>query len=894
LHDEPVVSTFLFTDIEGSTRLWEEFPERMRPALERHDELVRRVVAANRGEVVKMTGDGVHAVFADPADSIAAAVEMQLALREFPSDFGVDIAVRCGIHRGTCHRRDDDFFGAAVNRAARIMGAAHGGQALLSHGVAQAVGSRLPAGVALRDLGTVRLKDLSTPERVFQLLHEGLRAQFPALRSLQETPGNLPREWTSLVGRETECAQAVALLEANRLVTLVGMGGIGKTRLAIRVGAASSARYPDGVWFVELGAIRNGQEVPMAVALALGVKEQAGRPVVDALARHLADREALLVLDNCEHLLADCAQFSRRMLQEAPKLAILATSRELLHVPGEATLPLAALPVPDLRAPFDPLVLAQNDSVRLFLARARAARPDFEMTAANAVDIAAICHRLDGIPLALELAAARVRTLSIEQIAQRLTDRFRLLKGGDATLLARQRTLRALFDWSFDLLSEEERSMLCQLSVFAGGWTLEAAEAVCECEPGEGADLLGRLVDKSLVALDHGTGRYGLLETVRQYAQEHLDSSPGGDKVRARHLAFYAALAEEGKKGMMGPAQSDWLARLDGERENIVAAHACAGSTTGGATDGLRLISALKLYWINRGLLELGHRLTAEALARGGVAEASFARCKGLFDLGQIDYYSGRYRDARTSLEQGLAISRTLGNEKAVTTILLPLGMAVLGDGEPAEAQRYLEEAYALTRGLGDPREIAAAASHLGQLRRTQARNAEARELFGIAIDCALAQDDAESVAIARLNLAMLSIAEGDARAAAQALDDTLKVASSLQARRLGQGAVEVCAALEASRARWANAALLFGAAEAHGLATGIRREPPDERFLAPLMAAARAAGGPAYDAAEQEGRELTLDEAMRLATELAAHISATMVGSSTGQGLPLSITRTP
>lgn len=866
MHDEAAVTTFLFTDIQGSTRLWEVEPERMRPALARHDAIARDAVTKHGGEVVKMTGDGIHAAFHDPLDAIGATLELQLSLQDFETQYGIELAVRCGIHAGTYYRRDEDFFGTAVNRAARIMGAAHGGQSLLSQAVAQRVDGRLPTDVTLRDLGALRLRDLGSPERVFQLMHPALRSDFPALRSLEKTPTNLPHEWTSFVGREIECDRAGELLDANRLVTIVGMGGLGKTRLALRVAASALDAYPDGVWYVELAPLRDARGVPLAVASAMGVKEEAGRPVIEALARHVAEREMLLVLDNCEHLLGACADLAKQLLSSGRRLKILATSREPLHVAGEATLPLTALLMPDLRAPFEPQVLAQNEAVLLFMERAVAARPDFELTIRNAAAIAAICHRLDGIPLAIELAAARVRSLPVEELAARLTDRFKMLKAHDLTMLPRQQTLRALIDWSHDLLSDTERALLHQLAVFAGGWTLEAAESVCKCDGEDVVDLLARMVDKSLVALTHDSGRYSQLETVRQYSQEHLEASAGAAEVRRRHLRFYVSLAEDAKTGMMGADQGAWLDRLDHERENVIAAHSYADTAHGGAQDGLRLISALKLYWINRGLLELGHTLTVEALERAGAEERNFVRCKALFDLGQIRHCMGRYEQARVCLQEGLAIARELGDERAAAKILQPLGMAALGEGKLDEARRYLEEAFALASDGADPRGLVAAANHLGQLKRMEGRPREARELFETAVRIARQQGDAESVAIGQVNQAMLAIVEDQPARAAEMLQEAFETAVSLNAKRLAQGAIEGCAALEASRGHWTNAAILYGAAEAQALATGIRRDPADEEFLAPLIAKVRAAIGDAFGDVEAEGRALACDEAIEFA----------------------------
>lgn len=861
MHDEAAVTTFLFTDIEGSTRLWEEQPERMRPALARHDAIARGAVTHHGGEVVKMTGDGIHAAFHDPLDAIRAMLELQQALADPQATHGLALQVRCGMHAGTHDRRDDDFFGTAVNRAARIMAAAHGGQMLLSAAVAEMLGGRLPEDLGLLDLGAVRLRDLGSPERIFQLVHPRLRAEFPALRSLEETPNNLPHEITSFIGREIELARAGELLAESRLLTVVGMGGLGKTRLTLHVAAEAMNDYPDGVWFVELAPLRDARGVAQAVASVLGVREEAGRTVVEVLAKHVKDRKLLLVLDNCEHLLQGVAEVAKQLLVSGPDVKILASSREPLRIAGETTYPLAALGVPDLRAPFEPQVIVQNDAAQLFIERAVAAQPDFEVTETDATTIAAICHRLDGIPLAIELAAARVRVLSVQQIAERLTDRFKLLRGGDPTMLPRLQTLRALIDWSHDLLSEDERVLLRQLAVFAGGFTVEAAEAICLCE-GDVVDVLGRLVDKSLVIRDASAERYKLLETVRQYAQERLDVSGEGEEVRQRHLEFYVALTAIAKPGLMGSEQSAWLSRLDHERENFLAAHAHADVARGGGDLGLTLVNGIKLYWINRGLLDLGHRLTLEALARPEAGARNFARCKGLFDLGQFRYYMGKYREARASLEESLVIARELGDKKAVAAILQPLGLATLAVGNLVAALEYLEEALSLASERGDKRELCAAVIALGQLRSVEGRSDLARPLFERAVEIARENADSETIAIGLVNLAMASIAAAEQKQAAAMLLEVIDIATQLNSRRVGQSALEVCAALAASSGEWEDAARLYGGAEAHAVTTALRRDPADEAFLAPIMARTRQAlGETAFSATETKGRARAYDE---------------------------------
>ena len=414
------ITTFLFTDIEGSSQLWERDPERMRLALARHDAIARQAVEGNHGVVVKMSGDGVHAAFDDPVDALVAALAIQTGLADPAATAGIVMRVRAGLHAGRAERRDNDFFGSVVNRAARISNAAHGGQILLSHAVATLVSGRLPDGVTLRELGPMRLRDLASPERVHQVMHAALREKFPALRTLEATPNNLAQQLTTFVGRKRELDEVRALLRSTRLLTLSGAGGIGKTRLSLQLAAEVMDDFPDGVWFVELAPLSDPRLVPQSVAIVLGVKEEAGHPVIEALVKYAKERRLLLVLDNCEHLVQACAELVTQLLQSGPHLRILASSREALRVAGEAIFPVPALAVPAPGKTVTLPAMTQYEAVLLFVDRAVAAQPTFHLTEQNVSAVADICQRLDGIPLALELAAARVRALSVETIAARL------------------------------------------------------------------------------------------------------------------------------------------------------------------------------------------------------------------------------------------------------------------------------------------------------------------------------------------------------------------------------------------------------------------------------------------------------------------------------------------
>ena len=664
---------------------------------------------------------------------------------------------------------------------------------------------------------------------------------------------NLPAPLNSFIGREAELGEIRELLAGARLVTLTSVGGTGKTRLSLRVAEEMLDEFPDGAWLVELAPLTDERRVAQSVASALGVTEEAGRPVSDARVKWVKDKRVLLVLDNCAHLLRACADLAKRLLTAGPDVKILASSREPLHVGGEVVYQVPALATPQ--------------AIRLFVDRAMAANTGFEVTPESAPTVVEICRRLDGIPLAIELAAARVRALSVEKIAARLDDCFRLLTGGDQTALLRQQTLRASIDWSYDLLSMSERILLRRLAVFHGGWSLEAAEAVAgggEVEQSSSVlELLTNLVEKSLVASDSDGERYHLLETVRQYALEQLEESGEADEMRNRHLRFYLELASKARTELLGPHQAAWLARLDRERENLLSALSWCGGNGQGEELGLRLVSTLKQYWIVRGLLGLAHGVMVEALQRAPAR--SRARARALFDAGQVGYFMGMYQEARRQLEESLAIARELGDNAAIAQALQPLGMACLGQGDLAAARAHLDEALERARDLQEPRSVAAAVNALAQFHRVEGDLDSAEPLFAHVLDLARELGDRESVAIGLLNLAMTAVERGAAQRADPLVAEAAAIAQGTGSKPVGQSVLEVCAGLAAAGRSWRCTARFFGAAEVEAAHTGIRRDPADESFLAPRVAAARAAiGNDAFDAAEAEGRALSYEQALQ------------------------------
>ncbi|MFT3896019.1 MAG: adenylate/guanylate cyclase domain-containing protein [Anaerolineales bacterium] len=553
--------TFLFTDIEGSTQLWEKYPEQMRAALAQHDAILRDVIASHHGHIIKTTGDGVHAVFEKAIDAAHATIEAQNQLKQTSEVFEtseVYLHVRMGLHTGEAELRGDDYYGQALNRAARIMAVAHGGQILLSSVTTELIREQLSENTNLLDLGEHRLKDLSRPEHLYQLTAPGLRQEFPAVRTVNAFQTNLPVQLTSFIGREREIGEINPCSNSARLVTLTGSGGTGKSRLSIEIGKQESTSFPNGVWFVELAPLADPAQIIPTLAQVFGLQEHPFGPLPTLLMDYLRDKKLLLILDNCEHLIQACAKLANDLLHQCAALKILASSREALGIAGEMSYHIPSL--------------ADSESMRLFCERASAVNPNFHLTESNASYVAQICSRLDGIPLAIELAAARAKLLSPEQIASRLDDRFRLLVGGSRTALPRQQTLRALIDWSYDLLSEDEKRLFRTASVFVGGWTLDALEEVAD-DPNT-LENLEQLVNKSLVVTEERESemRYFMLETIRQYAREKLFEANQSSAARDRHFVYFDRLSETMWHAFRSEDALRYRDRADDEAENFRAA----------------------------------------------------------------------------------------------------------------------------------------------------------------------------------------------------------------------------------------------------------------------------------------------------------------------------------
>jgi predicted ATPase/class 3 adenylate cyclase len=680
----------LFTDLEGSTRLWEEHPEAMRDALARHDAVVRRAIESHGGQVVKTTGDGFHAAFATAPGAVDAAIAAQLGLMaESWSETG-SLRVRMGVHTGSAEIRDGDYYGTALNRAARLMSVAHGGQIVVSLATSELIRD---TGTEVVDLGEHRLRDLGHAERIFQVTHVGLQVDFPPLRSVERFPTNLPLQTTSFIGRDEDMADVIEALGQVRVVTLTGVGGVGKTRLAVQVAAELLEQFRDGAWMVELGPLSDPEGMPEVIAAALAISPRQGRTMADSVVDALRDRELLVVFDNCEHVITTAARTVDAIVRACPAVRVLATSREGLGLRGERQITVPSLDLADA-------------SIQLFADRSREASGRFELDDEVTAAIGQICSRLDGIPLAIELAAARTRMMTPAEIAARLDERFRLLTGGSRTAVERHQTLRQAVDWSYDLLSPLERAVLDCLGVFAGGFTLDAAEIVVACDAIERFQILDgitQLVDKSLVVVERAGDetRYRLLETIRQYALERLDDLGATDAVRRRHAEWCATFMGDASIGLRERDELRWVARLRRELDNLRAGITWAAEvddadlalrqlgdhtaiTLSQRTEGYRLCPLAAVALTTTGVLD--HPRAAMALTMRGV------------DHLHHDEVDDAERDAHEAIQLIRQGSSELLVEPWVVLMLARVARGTIGP--PSD---NLDEFLRATSTLGDP-----------------------------------------------------------------------------------------------------------------------------------------------------------------------------------------------
>jgi predicted ATPase/class 3 adenylate cyclase len=717
--------TFLFTDVEESTRLMEQYPEPYRQAIGRHLAIVSQAIAENGGAVFETLGDAVHSAFASPRDAVGAALAAQLGLREVSwGEIGA-LRVRMGLHTGEVGQVGAHYFGPALYRCGRLANAAHGGQVLLSSATAELVRETLADSVGLRELGEHRLKDLRRPERIFQLVAPGLAEDFPALRTLESFPNNLPVQPTAFIGRDREVAAVRGLLRLpdTRVLTLIGPGGVGKTRISLQVAADSLREFPDGTWFVELASIISADLVVPSIAKTLRVEEATNRTVLDSLREHLHDRQLLLVLDNFEHVSAAAAQVAD-LLAACPRVKALVTSREAVHLRGERQFPVPPLALPDRSRTESIDQLTRYEAIRLFIERAQAAKPDFAISERNAYAIAEICHRLDGLPLGIELAAARVNAFSAQALLARLEHRLAVLTSGPRDVPARQQTFRQAIAWSYDLLTPDEQLLFRRLAVFVGGCAPAAADAVV----GEGrldsrldvVDTMASLVEKSLLRQEERAGelRFRMLETIREYALERLTATGEADRFQRAHADHYLAFAEHAESGLLGGGhQAEWLDRLKDDHDNLRAALSWF-VRNGLAEHGLRLTGALRRFWRSRGYLAEDREWTSALLAMPEARARTAARAKALHAVGGFANQQGDYAEARARFEESLDIYREIGDIHGVGWGLVHLGILTRYEGNHLAARALLEECVEIVKSAGDTEVLAAAQGNLGLVAR--------------------------------------------------------------------------------------------------------------------------------------------------------------------------------
>src|SRR5829696_130377 len=884
----------------------------MRSALARHDESLRWAIEEHDGYVFKTVGDAFCCAFPTAPDALEAALvaQRELFAQEWDEEI-VTLRVRMALHTGAAEERDGDYFGPPLNRVARLLSAAHGGQVLLSLATQELVRDQLPADVELWDLGEHRLKDLGRPEHVFQLATSDLTADFPPLRTLDVQPNHLPLQPTPLVGREREIGEVAERVrsEEMRLLTLTGPGGTGKTRLGLQAAADVLEEFSDGVFFVALATITEPELVASTIALALGVKESAEQSLMESLKNYLRDRRLLLVLDNFEQVL-EGAPLVGELLGSCPKLKVLATSRIPLRLYGEQEYLVPPLSLLDPKVMPLLEVLTQYEAVKLFVQRARAVKTDFNVTNDNAPAVAEICARLDGLPLAIELAAVRTRMLPPQKMLERLGNRLELLKGGARDLPTRQQTLRGTIDWSYELLEEEEKTLFGRLSVFSGGRTLEAIEEICDPE-GEldALEVMESLLEKSLLRQEvgvEGEPRFVMLETVHEYAREKLQESGEEQEIKRAYAQYFLALAEEGESEVRGPEAATWLERLEAEHDNM--REALSWSLEQEKIElGLRLAGALWRFWWMRSHYSEGRRWLENALAVEGRGSPS-ARALALAGIGEIASHQGDLDQAQEACQEGLEL---LAHEASAAKIylLLSLGKVARMREDYTWATQVNEESVALSRERRDAWGLASSLLSSALVTQIQGDSEKATELYEESMNLFREWGDKQGLAFCSLNLGLVAITQGDLVRAAKLTEEAVALFRELGSRGdvsvnlnnlgwiaflrndLGK-AVDLYkqsmalawetgmytvvlddlvgfACLAGAQGDAVRAAQLCGAAEALHEATGYPRDPISQAEMEPYVASGRSQIHEAvWEKSWEEGRTMTLEEAVSYALE--------------------------
>lgn len=863
--------TFFFSDVEDSTRLVEELAtSTYRDLIEQHHHLLRGVFDRTGGVERGTAGDGFLVVFTDAPSAVRAAVEAQRSVKDAAWPGGSEVRVRMGLHSGQGVRGGDDYIGPDINRAARVAAAAHGGQILISDSTRVLCERSLPEDVGVRYLGEHRLKGLESPERLYQLVADGLPDDFPPPRTAEIGKAHVPTRMTSFIGRRRELSQLLDLLEQHRLVTLVGPGGTGKTSLAIELASVAAPDFADGAWFVDLASLSDPALVESAIATGLGLREQSQRPVSEVLADHLASRRLLLVLDNFEHLMT-ASDVVADLLAAAPELSTVVTSRGSLNLYGEQTFPVPPMALPDPDRAEDPGEIAEGEAVSLFVERARKVKPDFSITSENVSLILKICARVDGLPLAIELAASRIRLLTLEELLDRLERRLPVLAAAESNRPERQQTLHKTIQWSYELLQPVEQTLFARLCIFSGGFTLEAAEAVCN--PGGELDIdtldgLASLEHQSLIRQKpiRGSSRFEMLETIRGLGRELLTSAGSFQEVSARHLAYYLALAEQAQPHLMGPEQNEWLERLEAEHANLRQALRTAVDTASIET-GLRIASNVWRFWFERGYLREGRGWLEDLLSLDSNSISSY-RAKAYTALGGLAYWLSDAEATEKAYETALEIYRQIGDEEVIAEALYDHAFAAAMVDDPEEARRRFEASMAAAVRVDSPPLIAKNRISFGLNALMRGEPQTAASFLEDALEVFRDIDDRFHISWAVGSLGQAYIDLGRIDEGRAAFLEALQLSAELRNLPVISAGLRALSMQESSMGRHLEAATLTGAAEALQEATGAQSPLPT--FVnADLDMASEVLGEDAISKALAEGHGMTTDEAVAYATKV-------------------------
>ena len=909
--------TFLFTDIEGSTKLAQEYPGEMPSLLARHNQILNESIESNHGFVFRIVGDSFSAAFHTVSDALTAALNAQQKLQN-EAWSPAPIKVRMGIHTGTAKLRDDahgTFYEGYQTLALtqRIMSVGHGGQILLSQITYDLVKDKPYGGTELRDMGERRLKDIFKTEHIYQVVTPDLISEFPPLTTIEILNHNLPAQLTSFIGRERELDEARELLSSTRILTFIGPGGTGKTRLSLQVAAEQFSEFKDGVWLIELAPLVNSTYIISTIASTFKLREAQGIPLIDIVTNYLRGKQLLLILDNCEHLIEACAKISDELLHNCPNLKIIASSREALGIDGETVYRVPSLSLPDNGTSITSLL--DFEATRLFTERAVKANAHFILTKENALYVTQICERLDGIPLAIELAAARVKLFTPQQIAERLSDRFKLLTGGSRTALPRQQTLRALIDWSYHTLNETEQHVLRQLAVFSGGWSFEAAESVVgEIEAMDG---LSGLVNKSLVNVEEqdGESRYQYLETVRQYAMEKLLESGDGANARHRHLAHFMEVSRRAEEKFGSAQRLIWVNRLELEHDNIRSALGWALESN--PESALQMVCSLAVFWLSRSYMTEGCNWCQAAISRAealSLADPTMdsRRAQAYSALAMLSINHGDHHTGQTAAKKGVALARKLNNPLHLARTLHFLGMSsvFLGDvtlafealheseticrkfdykdelasvlqslayatmeihGSPAakQLQSYMEESLALSRGSLNPEGAVRSEGILAKLAFYRGDLAEARKHADLMLDLHKEMGDQLSVTGHQSGMAHVARQLGNFDEALSLYRETLRDWQKIGHRGAVAHQLECFGFIAKAQEQGERAVKLMSAAEALRETSKSPRTPQERvEYEAEVTSLRTGMDEKTFVSLWEEGRAMTMEQAIEYALQ--------------------------